>query len=417
MGFLLFIISIIFSTIFYLFYDLSNSGTFIKDDRFLSQYFSSISWNLIIETLIFTVLWCVFLFLFSNFFQLTVEKRDYSTLKNFFKNNFKTLLYYIWFVLFYSSLYIILRDFSFDFSYIILTVNIIILLIYFSIKNLFIISDLLKVNTIIFSTIYIFLYINLFLWNLYNFIFIDYINSLLIFSSFFITLYREKVINKKSSDSWFLIHFFLYLFAFITFYFSKFFWSLSLLFTIFSFLINFYIFHFLKKIDFFKNNNLTLKVIWVVFSYMWIISWIYYLQLIWLNYIVVFIIIYLAVFNFKIHKLYENYTSFFLSSLWIIYILFYLYINLIYLNNFDNFYFLIFWITLSFFIIISTYIYQFEWIYDYYFTHIIALLVNFWTTIYFFYVNSFDLLSLWIILLFDSILIFLSYFKLKQIES
>ncbi len=416
MWFLLFFISIIFSSIFYFFYDLSNSWNIVKDTRFITQYFDSLSWNLLIESFSFLWIAIFFLFFFSSVFYWKKEKSDFTQIKNLIKNNFKTILYYIGFVLFYLSIFLILKDLNFSFSYIIISVNIIILALFFLTKKFFITSDLLKVNTIIFSSIYIFLYLNIFInkWN--NFLIVDFINSILIFTSYFLILYSDKVILKRKSDSLFLFYLFIYIFVFLTFYFNNFFWNFFLLASIFSFLINFYIFHFLRKIDFFKNNLVTLKIIGIFFSYFWIVTWICYLYFDSVNYFLLAIIFYLSFFNFKIHKLYENYISLTLFSVGFFFSVFYIYYNFVYLNNNDSLYLLGYWLIISFFTIISTYIYQFEWYYDNYFMHIVAFIINLIVTFYFFYINWFDLLILWIILLIDSILIFLSYNKLKQIE-
>lgn len=416
MWILLFLISAIFSFIFYFFFDLSTARTLISDNRFISQYFQSISWNLLIETLTFLLIGVVFLFLFSTLFESKEKWESIPYVKNFFKDNFKTILYYVWFIFFYISLYLILKDLSFDFSYIILTVNILILTWFFLTKKFFIVWDLLKINTIIFSSIYIFLYLLIFITHSNNFIFIDFLNSLLIFTSFFVVLYNEKVLLKKNSDSWFIMHLFIYIFLFISYYFSQVFDSLSFIFCVLAFLLNFYIFFFLKKIKFFKSSLLTLKIIWVFLSYISIMAWIYYLLTSSFNILIVAIIAYLSFLNFKVHKLYENYISFSFFAAGFYFLLFYLYYNIIYLVNFNDIYFSTYAFIICFSSVLSTYIYKFEWIYDYYFMYIVSGIVNILATIFFFYTNSFDLLNLWIILLLDSIIIFLSYNKLKQIE-
>jgi hypothetical protein len=173
----------------------------------------------------------------------------------------------------------------------------------------------------------------------------------------------------------------------------------------------------LKKIDFLKNSKTTLKVVWIFFSYVSIISSIYYLivyESIYFELAIITILFYLSIFNFKIHKLYENYTSFFFFFISLYFNIFYIYYNFIYLNNHNDLNIVYYGFTVSLLTILSTYIYNFKRIYDYYIMFLISLIISIASTLYFFYKNEFDFFSLWIILLLDSIMIFISYYKLKQ---
>lgn len=416
MSFLLFFISILFSSIFYFFYVLSKKEIVFSALDFPVNQFVSLSWNLLIESWFFFIIWIIFLIIFTSFLNKKKDVLYNPYVFNFFKNNFNKILYYVGFILFYSSLYIILKDLSFKFSYIIFIINILILSSFYITKKFFILSDLLKINTIIFSSIYIFLYLNIFITKFNSFIFIDFLNSLLIFTSFFITLYSDKFLLKKKSDSWFLIHLFVYIFFFLIFYFSKIFENIYLLISIFGFILNFYIFHFLKKIEFFKNSLTTLKIIGIFISYLSIISGIIYLYNYSFNYFIVSILLYLSFFNFKIHKSYENYISFSFFLAGFYFLIFYFYFNFEYRINHNNVHLSIFTFLVAILTVFSTYIYHYEWIFDYYLMLFLAFVINIFSTIFFFYTNSFDLLNLWIILLFDSITIFLSYYKIKQID-
>lgn len=422
MSLLLLFISFIFSFIFYSFYNLEILGKIFSDSKYVYYDFNtySISWNIFYESLLFLIIGGFFFLFFSSLFEKSKDKQHNPYLKKWLKDNFKNILYYIGFALFYTSIYMILKELDFNFFYIIFSINTIIILLYLIYNKLFILSDLLKINTSLFSTIYIFIFIKFFITEDTSFFLIDFINSIVILISFLINIYSEKVILKKKSDSFMLLHFFIYLFLFVSFYFNLLFDSVSFIFSIFSFIISFLLFNFIKKIDFFKNSIITLKIVGIFFSYISIVTWIYYLQNYdnyFLEIFILFIILYLSFFNFKIHKLYENYTSFFFFIISLYFSLFYIYYNYIYLNNFNDLYLVFYGFTICFVTILSTYFYRFRKIYDYYFIYFVWLIISLIATLYYYYVNNFDLFSLWIILLYDSIMIFLSYFKLKQVEN
>jgi hypothetical protein len=132
--------------------------------------------------------------------------------------------------------------------------------------------------------------------------------------------------------------------------------------------------------------------------------------------LIIIILIYSVFFNYYIHKKFQNYISLFFSVLTFIFLL-----NYFLIKNLSLFWWdliktqLILNFTISFFLVIFTYLYKQKYIFDYFFLHICAYLVNFMSIIYYFIYWDFEILNLWIILLLDSILIFLSYFKLKKI--
>lgn len=422
MNFLLFFISLFFSFVFYVFHNLELLWNILSDNKF--QYYnftsSSITGNLLYESLIFLVIGLLFFVLFSSLFENKWNKEDNQYIKKWLKSNFKIIIYYTGFILFYVSIYMILKDLNFDFSYIILFVNVLIISLFLISKKFFILADLLKINTVIFSSIYLFFFTEIFiLWD-YIFLLLDYVNTGIIIISFAIVLYSDKVILKKKSDSFLLLHFFLYLFFFISFYFNILFDNISFIFSVFAFLLNIIVFHLLKKIEFFKNSKITLKVVGIFFSYISIISWIYYLLIyerIYAELIIMIILFYLSYFNFKIHKKHENYTSFIFFFISFYFDLFYFYYNYVYLINKNdlNLVFYSFWVSLL--TVLSTYIYKFKRIYDFYFIYFISLIISILSTFYFFYTNTFDFFSLWTILLLDSIMIFLSYNKLRKIDN
>ncbi len=422
MNLLLFLISIIFSFIFYSFHNLSILWNFLWYNKYIYLNFTSLSlsWNLLFESFIFLIIGFVFFILFSTFFQKNTQINTTPYLKNWIKKNFKTILYYIGFILFYVSISMILKKLNFNFDYIIFSINIIIITTFFISSRFFILADLLKINNVIFSSIYIFLFINTFLIKQYDFLIIDFINSIIILFSFIIILYTDKVLLKNKSDGFVLINFFIYTFFFISFYFNLIFNNISFIFSFISFSLNILIYYLLRKISFFKNSKITLTVLWIFLSYISIIAWIYYLLFYntsYLESIIIGILFYSAFFNFKIHKLYENYTSFVFFFISAYFIIFYSYYNYIYLINHNDLSLVFYGFTISLLTALSTYLYKYKRIYDYYIMYFISLLISLIVTAYYFYINPFDLFNLWIILLYDSILVFLSYNKLRKIEN
>ncbi len=422
MNILLFLISIIFSFIFYSFHNLSILWNFLWEDKYLYLNFSqfSLTWNLIIESLIFLIIGFTFFLLFSTFFKNKKQINTTPYFKKWLKKNFKIILYYIGFILFYVSISMMLKKLNFNFAYIILFINVLIITTFFISSRFFILADLLKINNVIFSSVYIFLFINTFIIKQYEFLTIDFINSIIILFSFIIILYSDKVLLKNKSDSFILINFFIYTFLFISFYFNIYFNNISFIFSFISFFLNILIFYLLSKIHFFKNSKITLTVLWIFLSYISIISWVYYLlfyNIFYLELIIIPILFYSAFFNFKIHKLYENYTSFLFFFISFYFIVFYIYYNYIYLINHNDLSLVFYGFTISLITSLSTYLYKYKRIYDYYIMYFMSLLTSIVATVYYFYINPFDLFNLWIILLYDSVLVFISYNKLRKIEN
>jgi len=109
MKFLLFFISLVFSIIFYIFYNLSIWKDIFWNEISNSVKLVSISNNLLIESFIFFFIWIVFLYKFSDFRKKTEEKiiNDSKIL------NYKyEILYFIFYSIFIYILYFL--NFSVD---------------------------------------------------------------------------------------------------------------------------------------------------------------------------------------------------------------------------------------------------------------------------------------------------------------
>lgn len=96
MKFLLFFVSIIFSTIFYTFHSLTKWKNFFWEKISNSYNFVSLSGNLLIESFVFVLLAILFLFIFSNL------KEKWSNKLNTYKNE---VLYFIFYIILVFYIY------------------------------------------------------------------------------------------------------------------------------------------------------------------------------------------------------------------------------------------------------------------------------------------------------------------------
>lgn len=420
MNILLLLISLIFWWIFYIFYLLSN-----WDFSFNSGlYLESLSWNLIIESVSFILIWVFLFFWFSNF---SLEKKEKNTKKsiNFNFSYFlellqifvKKYLYYIGLILAYSSFYFILKYFWYNnFSYFIITLNIIVLFLFILKHKFLLFRDFIKINTILFSIYYIIFFILSFYDSGLNLGRIDIINTILIFIFFLLTFFNDNsILKSKKSDLALVTNFFVYTFLFLSYYLSDYLTNIGLsIFLSSTFLFSF-IYFFITKIEFFKNNIKFLKIISILISYVALFSSFYLLNKQSYSFFAILNIIYISVFNFYIHYKYQNYISFFMSFLGFLFIIFYFYFKTLFFAD-SWFIFLGLGFSLATEIIIYSYFYNFKYKIDYYFTHIISYLITIFVIVYYFYAFSFDLLTLGIILLLTSMIALWSYFRLKQID-
>jgi len=478
MNYLLFFITSVFSFIFFIFYKLSNWINIFSWKIIEKTYFSSFFWNLFIESIIFLIL-AIFLFIYFSSFNFFIKKEQKENIKEqdntspiipsnkgndikkesiYNKINIRKIfadyIYYIGFIFFYISIYLILYSFWItEFNYLILFLNLIIFVFFFLSHKATLFKDFIKINTILFSLYYIFIYLYIFIsWEntLNN---IDFINTLFIFSFFIINFYWDyKKIKQKTlstegdsplnnikiyTDNSLVLYFFIYSFIVFSFYFRLIFVdyfnfidiNFSLIFIYISVFLNIIIYFILQKIVFFQNSKYILRALSFLFWYISIIfSTIFLIKNIdsefittffsvLNNFLIIWILIYLMLFNFRVHKYFQNYISLFFSLFSSIFLLnFILYKNILLLWWNTTNLILILNFSISFFIVIFTYIYPQKFKFDYFFLHICAYLVNImWITYYLFFWN-FEILNIWIILLLDSILIFLSYFKLKILE-
>jgi len=421
MGALLFFVSSVFSFIFYNFYLLSSGRSFFGSDWFSPYLFDSFFWSIAVESIFFLVLWFILLYCFSRFRAIWASRASinwkdvWSASKVFFKD----YLYYIGFLLFYISIYLIFKNFDIiNFGFFVLFINIIILSLFLLTNKFFIFKDFIKINTILFSLAYIGSYIYIFFTGNNFFSFIDLLNSIFILAFFILSISWDKYILKSSdSDQGLLVYLFLYWFLFISFYLHYFIWSVSFIFSLTGFLFFLLVFLFAIKVPFFQNNRKLLKYLGLIFLYLSCVFWIIFTSINGINIFVFLIIAYGIAFNLDVHNRFQNYVSLGFSFLWSFFLVYFLFFRYFYIGGYKDFILLWLFLILAFGILVFTYMRDLKNLQDYYFFHIFSYFINIFWVISFLILSDFHILHLWIILLLESIFIFMSYYKLNSLKT
>lgn len=437
MGYLFFFISLLYSFIFYLFYifshkkdiylqptdtslniinlSFSDKIIFSSSDTIVIQ---SIFWNLIYEVILFFIIGLFLFFYFTSFKkEEKIQPTEHVEVKT--HSNITKILqyfsYYIGFILFYLSVYLISSSFDFiTFSTFIFIINILIYLLFFASKFSKISKDFLRINSILFSLFYIINYVYIIIIDQNYFVFIDFINTFLILLIFPTLLYHDKKIAKKDNfDYATLVHFSVYVLSVFLFYFyfyvlhqNLIFW-MSFIATLFGIIW----FEILPKVHFLHKDKIILRYIGIIMSYLGIIFWIIYLSFSF-SIIILAILLLQIFYHFYIHKKYTNYISLFLWVFLFYYVIYYivLYYEIL---DFKSIFFLVLGLILSFISVIFTYIFKAKILLDYYIIHLFAHIVNIVSIINFLIFNKVEILHIWVLLLLESIYFFLSYNKLN----
>lgn len=445
MRYIFFFLSILYSFIFYVFYTFSHKKDIFLHDIEIPQTILNLSmresiifsdahtiilqsffWNLLYEIIIFLIIAFVFFFYFSAFHDDNNPKNQKKENKpSFFQKIFtytnflsflKKFSYYIWFILFYLSLYLIsLWIGNISFSYFIFWINGIIFLYYFSSKFSDTSTQFLRINSIIFSFYYLINYFFIIVWENNYFKWIDFVNGFILLWIFPLLLYFDKKNYKKSSlDNSLLTHFSLYIFWYILFYSYYYIFHQNLLFwiSIISSILWVIWFEVIPKIKMFAQDIIPFRYIGIIFTYVGVVFGILF-QMFEFSYFLFLVLIGQVWYNAYIHKKYVNYISLFIAIFLGIYLIFYLifYFNII---NYRSIYFFIFTLLLSFAWIWGSYLYKAKYMIDYYVIHIFSHLINLFGVVLFFLFNQFDILYIWILLLVESIYFFASYHKLNS---
>jgi len=411
MRFILAILCFIFSGIFYFFSSFFSENT-IK----------SFSWNLTFETLFFLILGIFFFFYFGTWKKTLYDNEEkqkksyinWNSIWKITKKFFKKYLYYFGFLFFYTAIYFIFFSFEWGtFSYFIFALNIIVLSLFFITNRLFILKDFLKVNTVVFSFIYIIFFIYIFLTKNNFFITIDFINSLWIILLFIIFLWSKNFQKKhKENDPMLISYFSFYSLIFGTFYIDYILKSPLLSISIFSFFLGIILFYLPQISKFFLWSKKYLRTIGILFLYISSFYSIIYIFQEWVQSFLLFSLIIGIFFHMRVHFLYQNYISLIFGFLNFFFLFSYFFFTYFYIWEQKDMLFLINYMILAFSFIFYTYINTAKYLYDTYFIHIFSYIVNVFWVVGFFVFSEIHIFNLWIIMLLESIFVFLSYYKL-----
>lgn len=415
MRFLLFLLCLIFSWVFYSFEKFS---FFWGQSLFLQSQYWAIA---------FLLLGFFFFFYFWKTKPITLDeenkKESYFNTKDILKhisNFYKKYFYYIGFIFFYISIYIIFSSLHLSyniFSYIILFFNIFLLLIFFFTNKFFILRDFIKINTILLSYFYIFSFFFLWKWYVEDFSIIYFINSLLLFLLFWVFLTFETHKKKAyKSDPIILSYFSFYTFIWLTYNGVFLFESFSISGGVFWFLLGIFLFYLPKMSPFFSNSYKHLRTLWICIVFLSMIFSSFYVYNSGFNIFLIFAILWGSIFQFFVHRKFQNYFSFLSSFLGIVFLFSYFLFNFSSPEIMVNSIIFSIYFLLSFLLIIFTYVSRLKFQYDTLSLHIFSYIVNiFWVIVFFLLPGNLDLLHIGIILLSESFFVFLSYYKLNQV--
>ena len=422
MNLLLFFVSSIFSFIFYFFYTRSLWKDVFLNDTFVQSNINSLTGNLFIESFLFLVIWVVLYLSFSSLDSIKdvegAKKLEFKDMTWFVVNFFKKYLYYIGFFLFYFSIYLILSELWVNFSYFVFIVSFFIFCLFFLANKFHLFRDFIKVNTILFSLVYIFFYVYNFLLGTVSFIEIDFINSFLILIFFVLTIYSDTFLLKKPfSDESLTLYFFTYLFLFVSFYFYIVLGDITFVFSLLWLLFSLFCFYGVPKLELFKNSVIPLRYFSLIFSYIGIVFCLIYLQSHEIRLIMLLILLFSAFFNFEVHRKFNNFVSLsfsFLAFWFFVFLLYFHYLGSVLGADIPLLGYTFFLSLLSIF---TPIFYDSRDIIEHYFYHTYSYILNIVGVVYFFVFNWFDIFTFWIILFIESGFVFFSYYKINSLKT
>ncbi len=415
MKFLIFLLWIIFYFIFFLF-SLQNLR------------YSSIIWNIYIEAhvyIVISLLFIVTLFLSrpnrtlynpiyreeeSNF-NMSIQKKDIIW---FVKTFFSQIIYALAIFLFYVGIFLLFQVFlgEINIPLIFLLFNTLVLALFFFEHKFSVFQDFLRINTGIISAYYIFLHLYYILWSNLIFVSLDFINILLLAVLFYCFLQTERKSHYKSLMQSYIIAFIFLEFLVACKYF---FWFQALLFSIISFFFSLTFFIGSIPLKNIFKINISVSRIWgLIFSYFFLIFSTFSFFYSWND--IIFISLFSAIIWYILyifHTKFQNYVSLFGSSYAIFVSVVSLYLFIL-SPDVSKKYSVFFLGVLSLLYLIFDVISKKPYSFDTYFFHIFSLLVNLSWVISFFLFIDFSILNVALLLLWESLYFFYSYFSLRK---
>lgn len=397
-----FIINIIFSLIFFSFWKNIESVFFLIIGFIMFFYFNPfILWKKEDKNIILN--------------KIKINKKDIKKIVFYIQKSFYIISFWFFYIALYGISYSIWWYLFQIFTFII---SLILLIIFFYTlkKQVNIIKLLFRSHFLVFS----FLYLIFFLF------YIIYpntekINYIFIINSIFSLIWLWSIIlfdfNYPIEKKWpTYIFFLIYLFIFLLFYINHFFEiELYIIFSYLWIISSVLYFEYLPKIKYFKQFDILSKYTWIILNYITLICLFIYLFIIsWWSFNIILLLLIWIILNYIVHYKYENYISLFLSIFTIVlfYIKIFLWIEII---NFIGY--IIFIYFLPFILIFYTYIFEIKYIYDIYYFHYIGIILSLFLVIYYFIqTRDINILNISILILLQSWLLFSSFVKFKGKE-
>jgi hypothetical protein len=422
MRFFLFWLCLIFSGIFYLFSRVSwNTSLW-----FLNLHNASLSGNLLFETGIFFSIGIVLFWYFSPSSQVFNDQNEQQEKEPLFQfdiyeifihlRSFLTKhVYYLGFIFFYFAVYLLFSASSWNiFSYGIFFLNIIFFVLFFLTDKFFILRDFLKINTIIFSCIYIFFYFGSFLGIKSPLQTIDFINTICIIFLFLSLWYRKALEEKKQIDMTLLMYFCLYVLMSGVFYIYIIFGSILMSYSLVAFTIGIILFYIPGYFPILSKSSKILRYISLVLLYSVLISSGLYTILYGLFFIPLATLLVWGVFHYATHYHYENYISFFVSFFHVFFLVSYFFFHFLFVWESTSPLLLFNFLFMSFALLGYSYVSSLRYEHDVLALHIFAYIVNIFWVLLFFIFSEFHIFTLAWILLIESVFVFLSYYRLNK---
>jgi len=437
-NYLFFLLTILYSFIYYIFYSFSNKRDIfgwdldtqaeiinlsLRDPIQLSTeeviVIQSFFGNLIYEIVFFLL---VSIFFYIYFSSVDTKKKEPNflvkmcTLENI-KIFWKSFSYYIGFILFYISLYLITTGIGIHFQVFMLLINLLVLLFYFLSRFSEISRKFLRINSILFSAFYIYSYFYILFTGENTFSWIDFLNGFFLLWIFpLLIFYDKKILKKEIFDPILVLHMTMYFFSWSIFYAYHYILHENLIFwmSVESSILGILYFYLFPQVSIFQKSGSVFSSLgfclmqvgiffWVIFQFFqfsWIILWVFCLQLL-INTLV----------YWKQKTVFSLFCSIFIT-LYLFITLFLKYFSLEYTSTFFSL--VLLWGALFFVLIpyIFTHIPKREVQILYIFSHIINLG---WFFLFLFY-NATSIVFLGMLLLWESLFFFLSSYKLSLLS-
>lgn len=418
MKFLLFLLGIVFFFIFYIFFSqLDVNGYFISNLFWIANIYVFLA-----------LLFVGYLFSISlklnkkdSLWDIDEEKQKWTPsledVTSFVGRLFSEYIYYIACALFYIALYFIIHSFygELNIPLLFMILNGVVIVLYFLEHKFEVFQDLVRVNMILISLYYIIVHTLYIFWFSYLFSLIDMINIAAVFILLFILLSTKKE-NKYFELLW--NYFIAFSFLEMIVLSKSLFWWGSFSFALLAGSLWVGSLIFTKQVH--TRLTFTKKMIraWGVFflSVFIILSAFHIGEENIYTLILIPLLVLWGWILYKFHEQFQNYGALAMGSLAYLWSIYGIY-GILFPEAFENKYFYVLALLISWGCLFFERIYIKPKRYDIYFFHILSLLVNLvWIFCFLFFMDV-SILSVWLLLLIESIYLFVSYYTISNTDA